>query len=132
MDYNSLMKLKKAQLAEKVVGLQNDVAQLRAKLEAQPKPMSKMRARVKAKYEAKWREEAELEAKAQTKARELKLPADYWNDAFAKSMFKRKADPEAVFAWLKTRKYNVEIDGKIRHLHGRYVKNKMISLQVAS
>jgi len=104
MNYNSLMKLKKAQLVEKVVGLQNDVAQLTAKLEAQQAPKSK----------------------------EIALPKDYWNDAFAELMAKRKADPEAVFAWLKTRNYNVEIDGKIRHLHGRRVREKMISLQSAN
>jgi len=98
------MKLKKAQLVEKVVGLQNDVAQLTAKLEAE-------------------------EAK---KAKEMALPKNYWNDAFARSMVRREADPENVFQWLKVRNYDVEIDGKIRHLHGKYVKNKMISLKSAS
>ena len=132
MDYNSLMKLKKAQLAEKVVGLQNDVAQLEAKLEAQPKPMGKMRARVEAKYGARFREEAELEAKAQAKARELKLPKNYWNDKFAEEMVRREANPEAVFEWLKSRNYSIVIDSKFRKLHGKYVKNKMISLKSAN
>ena len=104
MDYHSLMKLKKAQLVELAIGLNNDVAQLRAKLEAQQAPKSK----------------------------EIALPKNHWNDAFAQEMVNRKEDPEKVFKWLKIRDYNIEIDGKIRHLHGRYVKNKMISLQVAS
>ena len=104
MDYNSLMKLKKAKLVEKVLGLQNDVAQLEAKLEAQQAPKSK----------------------------EVDLPKNYWNDAFAEEMVRRGAGPEAVFKWLQLRSYSVEIDGKLRHLYGIYVKNKMISLKSAS
>ena len=98
MNYDSLMKLKKAQLVEKVVGLQNDVAQLNAKLEA-------------------------------PKSKGISLPKNYWNDAFAKLMVKREADPKAIFDWLKSVNYDVKIDGKLRHLHGKYIQNKMISLQ---
>jgi len=100
MNYDSLMKLKKAQLVEKVVGLQNDVAQLNAKLNARKAP----------------------------KSGEIALPKDYWNDAFAELMVKRKSDPDYVFKWLKFRNWEVKIDGKLRHLHGRRVRDKMISL----
>ena len=104
MNYDSLMKLKKAQLVEKVVGLQNDVAQLNAKLEASKAP----------------------------KSGEIRLPKNYWNDAFAELMVKREADPKAIFDWLKSVNYDVKIDGKLRHLHGKYIQNKMISLKLAN
>ena len=104
MNYNSLIKLKKAKLAEKVIGLQNDIAQLNSKLDAQ---------------------------KAQKQA-EIRLPKNHWNDKFAKEMVKRKADPKAIFDWLKSKNYDVKIDGKLRHLHGKYIQNKMKSLKLAN